>query len=712
LTDDKSVSMNFWSETPVEVLLKLEEGGAFVETRENHGGSGWEVITFDFSSSDSFSRFTMIVDPEGTTAANYFIDDIMQAETVDDTPPVITLVGADEIVLSVGDDFVDPGATATDDTDGDISANITVGGDMISTAQSGQFIITYDVTDAAGNQADQVSRTVVVTFDSGLLTNGDFSGGEEGWIGNALNVQTEGGNSFNLADVQQAGDAFAVNLSQVVAITPDENYVLRFDASSDRERTILAGIGLNENPFSASTQVIELTAETQTYEIVLNATGFGIPNSRVLFDMGADVGVVVIDNVSLKVDDSGNDVVAPVITLIGDAVVNLTVGDEFTDPGATATDNADGDISANIMVGGDNVDTGTAGAYVITYNVSDAAGNAAQEVTRTVNVTEGGGGGGENLLVNGDFEAGQVGWIGNAFNVQEDGGNSFNLANVMQAGDAFAVNLSQVVAIEQGATYRLSFDANSDRDRTMIAGIGLNENPFTAAIETVNLTMNTMRYTLELTATDFGNSNSRVLFDMGAAVGVVVIDNVVLEFVSSGGGGGGGGGSGETIYEQTFDNASSVDNWNPVASAAGAPASEAARTWNETGGVEGGAMQLFAQNPVDTEGKAYIFQLDAANLNFDGATSVTLTFDAKLEGPLTASAFHLQTIFPGIGATNEFDLQAKGLTQDGYFSFSFDFDGVEAGATTFSIHFNFASGAVIDAGGTALIDNVKLVKKN
>ena len=67
-------------------------------------------------------------------------------------------------------------------------------------------------------------------------------------------------------------------------------------------------------------------------------------------------------------------------------VVDLNVG--HNEEGATATDNVDGDISANIVIGGDTVDTNTAGQYIVTYNVSDAAGNAATEVTRTVNVNE------------------------------------------------------------------------------------------------------------------------------------------------------------------------------------------------------------------------------------------------------------------------------------------------------------------------------------
>jgi hypothetical protein len=84
-----------------------------------------------------------------------------------------------------------------------------------------------------------------------------------------------------------------------------------------------------------------------------------------------------------------SDAGAPVITLLGEPTINMTVGDDpFTDPGATATDEIDGDITANIVVAGDTVDESTAGTYIITYNVSDAAGNAATERTRTVIVAE------------------------------------------------------------------------------------------------------------------------------------------------------------------------------------------------------------------------------------------------------------------------------------------------------------------------------------
>ena len=81
------------------------------------------------------------------------------------------------------------------------------------------------------------------------------------------------------------------------------------------------------------------------------------------------------------------DVDIPLITLIGDSTMNVTLGDLFTDPGATALDEVDGDLTENIVVGGNTVDTGVEGTYTITYDVSDTQGNAALQVERTVNVS-------------------------------------------------------------------------------------------------------------------------------------------------------------------------------------------------------------------------------------------------------------------------------------------------------------------------------------
>ena len=81
----------------------------------------------------------------------------------------------------------------------------------------------------------------------------------------------------------------------------------------------------------------------------------------------------------------GSTCVAPVISLTG-TDVTINNGDTYTDAGATASDDEEGDITANIVVGGDSVDTSTDGTYTITYDVSDGAGNTATTVSRVVTV--------------------------------------------------------------------------------------------------------------------------------------------------------------------------------------------------------------------------------------------------------------------------------------------------------------------------------------
>jgi hypothetical protein len=83
------------------------------------------------------------------------------------------------------------------------------------------------------------------------------------------------------------------------------------------------------------------------------------------------------------------DTTAPAITLIGNATVNVANGVIYTDEGATVTDNLDTGLKATVTYTKDGasvelINTAVAGTYVVHYNASDAAGNAAIEVIRTV----------------------------------------------------------------------------------------------------------------------------------------------------------------------------------------------------------------------------------------------------------------------------------------------------------------------------------------
>lgn len=77
------------------------------------------------------------------------------------------------------------------------------------------------------------------------------------------------------------------------------------------------------------------------------------------------------------------DKTKPVLVLNGNADVFLYQNEPFADPGAQVTDNYSTGLQAAVTGA---ADTSTLGEYKLKYNVTDEAGNAADEVTRTVHV--------------------------------------------------------------------------------------------------------------------------------------------------------------------------------------------------------------------------------------------------------------------------------------------------------------------------------------
>ena len=79
------------------------------------------------------------------------------------------------------------------------------------------------------------------------------------------------------------------------------------------------------------------------------------------------------------------DTTDPVITLKGDPVVTIKEDDHYVDPGATAHDNHDGDISDKIVRQG-RVNSAVPGRYTLTFDVMDRARNSAETKLRIVKV--------------------------------------------------------------------------------------------------------------------------------------------------------------------------------------------------------------------------------------------------------------------------------------------------------------------------------------
>ena len=108
--------------------------------------------------------------PLGTTVVIWTATDVFgnsasatQNVTVfqsDTTPPVIALNGANPLLLELGTAYTEPGASALDAVDGDLTAAIQTSGGVDANTE-GSYTVNYSVADAAGNTAS-ASRTVQV----------------------------------------------------------------------------------------------------------------------------------------------------------------------------------------------------------------------------------------------------------------------------------------------------------------------------------------------------------------------------------------------------------------------------------------------------------------------------------------------------------------------------------------------------------------------
>ena len=113
----------------------------------------------------------------------------------------------------------------------------------------------------------------------------------------------------------------------------------------------------------------------------LSSSGDGLKTVRVKFQDIAGNATTTGIPATITLDTK-----SPIINLNGDSEIDLKVGDVYQDSGATVVD--DNFDASGLVVGGDVVDTSTPGAYLVTYDATDKAGNVAVQVVRTVIVSE------------------------------------------------------------------------------------------------------------------------------------------------------------------------------------------------------------------------------------------------------------------------------------------------------------------------------------
>jgi hypothetical protein len=271
----------------------------------------------------------------------------------DTTPPATSLLGANPQQVERGTAYSELNATAVDDTGGDISGTIVIDSTAVDTATAGSYTVTYNVQDAAGNTAAEVTRTVVVVTPEPQVISIAVLGSDDGPL--------------------SSGDA-----------SNDDSYTVAVSFSERVEATpgISSGGSASYSPgsFTTADNGVTWTATHNNFtEDGTMTIDLAVGEAR---DLAGNLNTVAATQFILYHDTS-----PPVISLSGPNPQQIPQGAAYSELGATAVDDTSGDISGTIVIDSTAVDTATVGSYTVTYNVQDAAGNAAAEVTRTVVVS-------------------------------------------------------------------------------------------------------------------------------------------------------------------------------------------------------------------------------------------------------------------------------------------------------------------------------------
>ncbi len=307
----------------------------------------------------------------------------------DDMPPVITMLGSDTIYIEVNTSYMDPGATAMDNREGNITSKIeTV--NQVDTTQTGVYVVTYDVSDGSGIAAPTRTRFVFVVAD---LTKPVLT-----VLGNMVETH-EVNTPYNDSGATAVDNPGSVNLDNFIITdnmvdeTQLGTYTVTYVVTDafgnsvmgtrtvnvvDQTAPVINAVGGNPLTVQVNTPFMDPTTVTDNFWM-------NVPLNVVTGSVNSNVFGTYKVTYSAE-DGSGNkatnitrtyevtDLVSPVLSsLSGTELMVVEVNNfSFAEPAVVGADNYFPTV--NIVRTG-NFDISTLGDYTVTYTGTDGAGN-------------------------------------------------------------------------------------------------------------------------------------------------------------------------------------------------------------------------------------------------------------------------------------------------------------------------------------------------
>ncbi|MEF2095128.1 immunoglobulin-like domain-containing protein [Bacillus sp. CFBP9009] len=322
---------------------------------------------------------------------------------VDKVKPTLMGTGLEDVEIAFGSPLdLLRGITANDNADGNLTSQIRVEG-TVNFNKAGTYTLIYSVTDKSGNKTTAQRKVTVIDNIAPTISGVDniyvqyfdhfdpmegvtSSDNNDGDLTSKVVVKAIG-EKLNTSDLSLSGAyTFEYSVSDEVgnATTVKRQVFLTYrEADIFGADNVKINLGETFDPLEGVTATdlgngkdvtsfIEVTGDVDVNFIGTYTLIYQISREKG-FRSGVHRQVTVVDNIP------------PVIT----GVKDRTVGQKDSLPdllkGVEAMDNIDGDLTRKIYVNTTNLNTSIEGEYVITYSVTDQAGNKT-EVQSTITV--------------------------------------------------------------------------------------------------------------------------------------------------------------------------------------------------------------------------------------------------------------------------------------------------------------------------------------
>ncbi|WP_245768668.1 immunoglobulin-like domain-containing protein [Stigmatella aurantiaca] len=320
---------------------------------------------------------------------------------LDQNKPTLTLVGNNEHLECAPGTYADPGATAADVCEGDLTGKIAASG-TVNPGAVGQYELTYNVEDSSGNAATPVKRTVAVSdtkaptlalkglandiaecaspyADPGATASDVCAGNLDAAITQTGSVDTAALGTYAVKyNVQDPEGNKAPEISRIVQVKDTLKPVVTVNGPLTQKFECGSG-EFNDEGATANDACAGALATDQNAVVNPNQPG-AVTITYSATDPSGNTGVSATGR-TVTVEDT----LPPTLTL-APGPQGLECGDAYTDPGATANDQCAGNLTASIQKTG-SINNKQLGAQKLTYKVSDASGHSIT-ADRTVTVSD------------------------------------------------------------------------------------------------------------------------------------------------------------------------------------------------------------------------------------------------------------------------------------------------------------------------------------